>query len=440
VLQSGYTATEGPDGVEPQAGRLGSGPKRRVLVAGWVHRGQQLDPRDADPRVGVASLPGDIPAQAHLERAARRPASLPRQVACEVPVPELLGRLHGLVSRLSDIFAVLVPAHEAALEQIAPAGLPAQLGQPSAVPRVWWHRHETVARPGELVQNSVLLPNDLAEQREVEAIAHQRPADLPIDFPPACQLAPDLAGNQVGAVDPVGLEPRTEPAFQFVPTPQGHHFNHPALEIPPLGAGAEAPDLERLDPAGTGHEEGSTAAGVIDQGAVQHIRVRLVRRAAPDLIGPRARGQGDQLTGVDRRWEQRDLAHGEPSAQLGRQSRRDHQTGGWKWETGQSGSRGERVREDFESPISKYGESMRTAIRYRHPGRTKGRDRPRPLATYPTLPTLGVLPQFRRRLNSRCNAKYSCQVCPTDLRTLPLPPEPHPTVVDMSGALGPPNV
>src|SRR3989441_11842857 len=86
--------------------------------------------------------------------------------------------------------AVLVPAHEAALEQIAPAGLPAQLGQPSAVPRVWRCRHETVARPGELVKKAGLLPNDLAGQREVEGVAHPRAPGPPPHLPPAPPTPP----------------------------------------------------------------------------------------------------------------------------------------------------------------------------------------------------------------------------------------------------------
>ena len=56
---------------------------------------------------------------------------------------------------------------------------------------------------------------------------------------------------------------------------------------------------------------------MVYRGAVERIGVGLVRCAAPDLIGPRARRKCDQLTDVESGREQRDLADRELGAQFG---------------------------------------------------------------------------------------------------------------------------
>src|SRR6266571_5253868 len=124
-------------------------------------------------------------------------------------------------------------------------------------------RYEGGSR-GQVVQDLLLLPDDVAEQREVQAIADEWATDLPIQLPPARQLASDLAGDQVRAIEPLGLQRSPERPFDHVPAPQGHDFHETALGASDVGAGTEATDLEGLDPAGAGEQQGAAQARMVD--------------------------------------------------------------------------------------------------------------------------------------------------------------------------------
>ena len=112
----------------------------------------------------------------------------------------------------------------------------------------------------------------------------------------------------------MGFERRPQRALQHVSAAERHHLNEAALGAPHIRSGAEAADLDGLDPAGTGEKERAAQTGMVDRGAVERIGVGLVRRAAPDVIGPRTRREGDQLTEVERGRKQGDLADREPGA------------------------------------------------------------------------------------------------------------------------------
>ncbi len=157
----------------------------------------------------------------------------------------------------------------------------------------------------------------MAEQREVQAIADQGAAHLAVQLAPARQLAADLAANQVGAVQALRLIRGSQRSLQHVTAGQRHDVDESPLRAPHVGACAEAADFERLDPARTRQQHRAAQPGMIDRGAVERVRVRLIRGAAPDLIGPGARRDRDQLPQVERGREQRDLTDRELGAQLG---------------------------------------------------------------------------------------------------------------------------
>ena len=83
----------------------------------------------------------------------------------------------------------------------------------------------------------------------MQAIVDQRTTDLTIHLPATRQLAADLTGDQVGAIEPLRLERGPERPLNHVPASQSHHFDEAALCVPDVGPGAEAADLEGLDPA-----------------------------------------------------------------------------------------------------------------------------------------------------------------------------------------------
>ena len=137
------------------------------------------------------------------------------------------------------------------MEQVPAARLPAQLREPAVIPPRGGLRHERPDTGREVAQDQLFLPDDVPEQAEVEAIVDQRAADLSVHFPSARQFAPDLTGDQVGAVETVGLERGPDRALQHVPASQGDDLHQPALRSAHIRLGTEADAEEIKDTAVT---------------------------------------------------------------------------------------------------------------------------------------------------------------------------------------------
>ena len=121
--------------------------------------------------------------------------------------------------------AVLVPPHETALEQVTAARLPGQLCQSPLFPERRGLRDEGARGGRQVVQDLLFLPDDMSKHSKMQAIAHQRASDLTVQLPAARQLASELTGDQVGAIEPLRLERGAERSLDHIPACEGHDFH-----------------------------------------------------------------------------------------------------------------------------------------------------------------------------------------------------------------------